>query len=225
MFSTFSKNAGACLKIDFHVHTNHSFDSTIVPVDLAKKAKSLGIIPSITDHYSMGAIPEMEKSKIDFIPGEELRVSTPIGKADLIGLFMNEEIPKDIDFYEAIDLLKAQGAITCAPHAFDSLRAGLNNEKLLKKLQIIEVFNSHCLSRFDRQAEEFAKREGKPMAAGSDAHFLFEFGGTYVELELDELEPKKLLKSLKSGKITGKRSPRLRRFAHRIASNFLKPFV
>ncbi len=213
------------MKIDFHVHTNHSFDSTIAPADLAKKAKSLGIIPSITDHYSMGAIPEMEKSKIDFIPGEELRVSTPTGKADLIGLFMNEEIPKDIDFYEALDLLKSQGAITYAPHAFDSLRSGLNDEELLKELQVIEVFNSHCFSRFDTQAEEFAKREGKLMAAGSDAHFLFEFGTTYVELELDELEPKKLLKALKTGKITGKRSPRIRRFVHRAASSLLKPFI
>ncbi len=213
------------MKIDFHVHTVFSGDSTITPDSLIKKSRELGIVPALTDHSSMDAISQFKESKLPFIPGEELRVTTPSGKADLIGLFMNQPIPKNTDFYEALDLLKGQGALTYAPHPFDSLRAGLNDEKFLKEIQIIEVFNSHCLSHFDLKAEEFAKRENKSMGAGSDAHFLFEFGTTYVELELDELEPKKLLKALKNGKIVGKRSPKVRRFVHRIASGILKPFV
>ena len=211
------------VKIDFHIHTNYSPDSTISVPSLAKKAKKLGITPTITDHYSMRGIPEMEKQGLNFIPGEELRVATPHGKADLIGLFMNEEIPKNTDVYEALDQLKSQGALTYAPHPFDVIRAGINDEKILKKIQIIEVFNSHCLSQFDRKAEKFAKRKGKLQAAGSDAHFLFEFGTTFVELELDELEPKKLINALKTGKIVGKRSPKIRRFVHRIGSSLLKP--
>jgi len=213
------------VKIDFHIHTNYSPDSTISVPALVKKAKKLNITPTITDHYTMRGIPEMKEQGMDFIPGEELRVTTPQGKADLIGLFMNEEIPKNTDVYEALDEIKSQGALTYAPHPFDSLRAGINNESILKRIQIIEVFNSHCLSQFDRKAEAFAKRKEKLRAAGSDAHFLFEFGTTYVELELDELEPKKLLNALKTGKIVGKRSPKIRRFAHRIASSILKPLA
>ncbi len=213
------------MKVDFHIHTNYSPDSTIRVPALVKKANLLGIVPTITDHYSMSAIPKMEEQKIDFIPGEELRVLTPNGKADLIGLFMTEVIPKNTDVFEALDLLKSQGALTYAPHPFDSMRAGINDETILNKIQIIEVFNSHCLSRFDQKAEEYAKRKHKLRGAGSDSHFLFEFGNTYIELEMDELEPKKLLKALKSGKIVGKRSPKIRRFLHRIASNILKPFI
>lgn len=206
------------------MHTTHSFDATISVHKLAEKSKSLGIVPAITDHYSMSAISRMEKEKIQFIPGEELRVSTPLGHADLIGLFMNEEVKKGTEVNEAIDRLRAQGAITYAPHPFDPMRAGLQDEEILKKIQVIEVFNSHCLSRFDKQAEEFARKENKLRAAGSDAHFLFEFGKTYVELELDELEPSKLLRALKKGKICGVRSSKLRRIAHRFASKILKPF-
>ncbi|MBD3390237.1 hypothetical protein GF415_04780 [Candidatus Micrarchaeota archaeon] len=211
------------MKIDFHVHTTHSLDATIPVHKLAEKSKSLGITPAITDHYSMSAIPPMEKENTQFIPGEELRVSTHLGYADLIGLFMNEEIEKGTEVNEALDRLKAQGALTYAPHPFDPMRAGLQDEEILKKIQVIEVFNSHCLSRFDEQAEEFAQKENKLRAAGSDAHFLFEFGKTYVELELDELEPTKLLKALKKGRIHGVRSSKIRRIAHRFASKILKP--
>lgn len=213
------------MKVDFHIHTNYSFDSTISVPKLAKRARQFGITPAITDHYSMKGIPEMKKQGIEFIPGEELRVAIGRRKADLIGLFLNEEIEKDIDFHEALDRIREQGAISYAPHPFDRMRAGIQDENLLRKIQVIEVFNSHCLSRFDRQAEEFAKKEGKLSGAGSDAHFLFEFGQTYMELELDELEPKKLLKALKNGKITGKRTSKARRIVHRIASRLIKPFI
>ncbi|MBD3397837.1 PHP domain-containing protein [Candidatus Micrarchaeota archaeon] len=224
-YSIFLRKGGALLKVDFHVHTNYSFDATIKVHQLAERARQFGIIPAITDHYSMKAIPAMEKQGTDFIPGEELRVTTPLGKADLIGLFLNEEIEKNIDFEEALDRIKEQGAISYAPHPFDSMRAGLQDESILKKVQIIEVFNAHCLSRFDRQAEAFAKKEGRLSGAGSDAHFIFEFGQTYVELELDELEPSKLLKALKNGKIVGKRTSKARRVMHRIGSKLLKPFI
>ena len=107
------------------------------------------------------------------------------------------------------------------------LRDGIGEPKFLKKVQLIEVFNEHALSRFDVQAEEFAKKEKKLKTAGSDSHFIFEFGPTYMELDLapEELEPKTVLKALKSGKIVGKRSSKIRRAAHRIGSALLKPFI
>lgn len=216
------------LRVDFHVHTNNSSDALIPANALIKKAEALSILPAITDHWSMGAIPDFERAKIPFISGEELRVVLPDGKyADLIGYFLNEEIPAGVSFEEGLDLIKSQGGISCAPHPFDIMRHGIGIPKLLKRVQLIEVFNAHARSLFDSQAEEFANKENKLKTAGSDAHFLFEFGSTYVELDLapDELEPKKLLKALKNGKITGKRSSRIRRAAHRIGSRLLKPFI
>ncbi|MEM4272478.1 MAG: PHP-associated domain-containing protein [Candidatus Bilamarchaeaceae archaeon] len=216
------------LRVDFHVHTTHSSDAFISPQSLIKKAKSLSIAPAITDHWSMGSIPEFRRAGISFIPGEELRVVLPDGRSsDLIGYFLTDEIPKGILFEEALDLIKSQGGISCAPHPFDVLREGICEPALLKKVQLIEVFNSHALSGFDSRAEEFAEKEKKLRTAGSDAHFLHEFGPTYMELDLSpgELEPKPLLRALKSAKIIGKRSSRIRRAAHRIGSAFLKPFV
>ena len=210
------------------MHTNYSSDALIPVKSLIKMAKFHSIVPAITDHWSMGAIPEFKKAKIPFIPGEELRVVRPDGRfSDLIGYFLNEEIPKGIPFEDALDRIKTQGGISCAPHPFDVLRDGIGEPKFLKKVQLIEVFNAHALSRFDEQAEAFAKKENKLKTAGSDSHFLYEFGSTYVELNLtpDELEPKAVLKALKSGKIIGKRSSKIRRAAHRIGSALLKPFI
>lgn len=216
------------MKVDFHVHTNYSSDALIPAKSLIKMAKLHSIVPAITDHWSMGAIPEFQRAKIPFIPGEELRVVLPDGRfSDLIGYFLTEEIPKGIPFEEGLDLIKEQGGISCAPHPFDVMRDGMGEPKFLKKVQLIEVFNAHALSSFDEQAEEFAKKEKKLRTAGSDSHFLYEFGPTYVELNLtpEELEPKALLKALRNGKIVGKRSSKIRRAAHRIGSALLKPFI
>jgi predicted metal-dependent phosphoesterase TrpH len=213
------------LKVDFHTHTNASPDSPVAPESLAARARQLGLVPAITDHYSMASVPMMEQSGIPFIPGEELRVSINGRGADLIGLFMNECIKKGTGIEEAMDMLREQGALIYAPHPFDSFRMGIRDEELLKKADIIEVFNAHSPDAGNARAKEFAQENNKPQAAGSDCHFLFEFGQTYTEIELDELEPKKLLKALRTGKITAKKSSRLRRLAHRALSSILKPFI
>ncbi|MDD2655084.1 MAG: PHP-associated domain-containing protein [Candidatus ainarchaeum sp.] len=197
------------LRIDFHVHTSHSFDGRISPEQLAALSKKTGVIPAITDHDGIGAHSEFRKFGVPFIPGEEIETA----QGDFIGLFVNEPVKRGVDFYEALDSFRSQGAIPYAPHMFDSLRPGLAKEEYGRASDIIEVFNARSLERFDKKAEEFAKREGKPMAAGSDSHYPYEFGTTYTELNLseDQLQPKPLLKALKNAKIVGKRTSLLKR--------------
>lgn len=197
------------LRIDFHVHTCFSSDGKIKLEELAGLSKSTGIIPAITDHNNMDACSTFRKFKIPFIPGEEIHVA----QGDFIGLFLSEPIPKGIDFYEALDSIRSQGAIPYIPHMFDALRPGVVKEEYGRAADIIEVFNARSFARFDKQAEEFAKREGKLMAAGSDSHYPFEFGHTYTEIDLspDQLQPKSLLRALKNAKIVGKRTSFLKR--------------
>lgn len=197
------------MRIDFHVHTSHSFDGRIKPEELAALSKKTGVIPAITDHNTISAHSEFRKFQIPFIPAEEVETA----QGDFIGLFITEPVKKGVDFYEALDSFRSQGAIPYVPHMFDALRPGVLKEEYGKAAGIIEIFNARSFARFDKQAEEFAKREGKLMAAGSDAHFPFEFGTTYTEIDLseDELQPKPLLKALKNAKIVGKRTSFLKR--------------
>jgi len=192
------------MKVDFHVHTNFSIDGMIKVKDLAEKAKELGIIPVISDHNTIEGAKEFRKTGVRFITGEEIRTI----KGDLIGLFLTEEIPKGLSFHETADRIKEQGGLSYLPHMYDMKRHGCGDESAAL-VDIIEVFNARCLDdKLNEHAYETAEKLGKPGAAGSDSHFLFEFGKTYVEMQEFDIEnPKKLLKALKNSKITGKKIP------------------
>lgn len=191
------------MKIDFHVHTNTSIDSIINPADLIKKSQAIGVLPVITDHDSIQGWKKMKKGT--FIPGIEVRTK----QGDVIGIFVNEEIPRKIEIEEAVERIREQGALVYLPHMYDSTRRGCGAE-YAHLADIIEVFNGRCSRKCNEMAEETATALKKPKAAGSDSHFLFEFGGTYVETESFDIEsPRELLKALKSkdAKIFGKSAP------------------
>ena len=190
------------MKIDFHVHTNHSPDSLTRIADLQRKSEALGIVPALADHYSIGAHREARSLGMRFIPGEEILTD----KGDLIGLYLSELIPKNVPFAEAIDNVHGQGGLAYLPHMYDvgRLRAHAGapsaSEKEASKADIVEVFNARCLNQdFNARAAAFAEKYDKPGAAGSDSHFLFEFGSTYAELPDFDIEdnPSGLLKALK----------------------------
>lgn len=196
------------MKIDFHCHTHHSPDSIIKPQDLAAKAKWLGIIPAITDHNTIAAHNELKKLEMNFIPGEEIRTI----EGDLIGLYLQEAIPKKTPFLEALDKIKEQGGLSYLPHMYDITRHGVATEHLASKVDIIEIFNARCpIQGYNDRAEEFAKKHNAYTGAGSDSHFLFEFGKTYIELTsgFEDIKDnsKALLNSLRSLKIMGKKAP------------------
>ncbi len=194
------------MRIDFHVHTRHSPDSLTRVGDLMKKSAALGIIPVIADHYSIGAHAEARKLGMRFIPGEEILTD----RGDLIGLYLSECIPKGIRFAEALDRIHEQGGLAYLPHMFDYGRSGSHaSEEEAAKADIIEVFNARCLSSSaNARAAAFAAKHGKPGAAGSDSHFLFEFGTTYAELpDFDVENPWLLLRSLPQAKLVKKSAP------------------
>ncbi|MFH1785361.1 MAG: PHP-associated domain-containing protein [Candidatus Micrarchaeota archaeon] len=194
------------MKIDFHTHTKYSPDSLTQPKDLAAKAKKLGIIPAITDHNSIKAHNDLVSIGAKFIPGEE--ISTDRG--DLVGLYVNELIPKKTSFLEAIDKVHEQGGLAYLPHMYDYGRSGAHvSTKEAKKVDIIEVFNARCLDlKFNEKADLFATKNKITKAVGSDSHFLFEFGNTYNMLpDFDIDNPKSLLKTLSKAKFVTKKGP------------------
>ena len=193
------------LKIDFHIHTNSSLDSNINPRELAKKSKELGIIPAITDHTSIDSWKKMKDAGAVFIPGEEIRSAV----GDITGLFLTELVKPYLSFEETVDRIKEQGGLVYLPHMHDKTRHGCGEEHA-QLADIIEVFNGRCLKTFNELAAKTAKELDKPGAAGSDSHFLMEFGDTYTEMpDFDIENPKELLKALRSRKtrIVGKSAP------------------
>ena len=193
------------MRLDFHVHTKYSIDSIIKPEELFKKSQKLGIIPAITDHNNMECHKHLRSLNARFIPGEEIRTD----KGDLIGLYLNEVIPKNTPFFDALEKIHEQGGIAYLPHMYDKTRKGvIPTKEEVAKLDIIEVFNARCpFESYNTKAEAFATENKLVKAIGSDSHFLMEFGYNCNEVpDFDLDEPKALLKALKGAKFTKRKA-------------------
>ncbi len=194
------------LRADFHIHTRYSHDSNMEPEELVRKAKKIGMdVIAVTDHDTTKGFGEVERYAKSIYPdlilfrGEEVRVKG----GEIIGINIKEDIPRKLDPSEACRRVKKQGGFVILPHPFDRFRKGLgkSSENIANLLDAVEGFNSRTLfSRFNGEALSFANRNGIPALAGSDSHFIEEFGSswTYVDSERSKED---VLKAVKGGKI------------------------
>jgi hypothetical protein len=162
---------------------------------------------AITDHNTIAGALKMERTAPFYvIVGEEILTLS----GEVIGLFLNEEIPPFLSAKETMVRIKAQGGLVCIPHPFDRLRPHFaihhDLEELLPYIDIIEVFNSRSiLKRHNAKACQLARSYGLLSSAGSDAHTPGEIGNAYVEMpdfeDVDEFKT-----ALAQGKIFGRRA-------------------
>ena len=177
------------LLYDLHVHTSYSHDGFCSVAQAVKRAKARGLSGiAIADHNSIAGHAEIAKFKSDdflVIPGIE--VSSKDGH--VLGLGINELIPRDLSAAETVDKIKAQGGIVVAPHPFSPARK--TGVVFKAKFDAVEVFNSHAYFLSNPLAKRFAEQNHMPMTAGSDSHFPNEVGLAYVgvicEPKLDDV--------------------------------------
>jgi len=201
------------MKIDLHCHTEASYDC-ITPVEiLAHRCKAESItIQAITDHNEiwgaekLKALAERQSEfSLTIIIGEE--ISTREG--EIIGLFLKEKINAGQTPEETIDQIKAQGGLVLLPHGFDPLkRYRLKPEaraRIAGSFDIIESFNSRvAFPPFNQAAALWAKVQGLPTSAGSDAHTGADVGSAWVEAPFRAIQtPADLIAALKEGHPTG----------------------
>src|SRR5205085_6385746 len=97
------------IDVDLHMHTDHSYDcATPVEVLLAEaRSRGLGAI-AITDHNEIsGALDAQAKADgIKVIVGEEVKTAE---QGEVIGLFIEEKIPRGMTLKETIADIKRQG--------------------------------------------------------------------------------------------------------------------
>ncbi|HOZ37602.1 MAG TPA: PHP-associated domain-containing protein [Anaerolineaceae bacterium] len=166
------------IRAEFHCHTIYSHDSLVELGALLKACDERGIDKiAVTDHGSMkGAFKAHKMAPDRFILGEEIK--TPEG--EILGYFMNEEIPQGLPAVEVVYRLRGQGAFISLAHPFDPYRSGWTEETLdqiLPYIDGLEVFNARSRrEEYNQKAYEFAMEHGKALMAGSDAHALSELG-------------------------------------------------
>lgn len=179
---------------------------------------------AIADHGTAeGALKMQSIAPFPVIVAEE--ILTPHG--EIMGMFLKETIPSGLSVEQTISRIKAQDALVCLPHPFDTFRRSAFNfksvEETVGQIDIIEVFNSRAiLSRDSTRAQCFAQKYGIAGSAGSDAHTPGEIGRAYVEMpEFNGRDD--FLQALAKGRILGQRSTPLihfNSFAQSLKSRF-----
>jgi len=185
-----------------------------MPLDrIVKRCLETGInCIAVADHGTAeGALKMQRIAPFPVIVAEE--ILTPHG--EIMGMFLNESIPSGLSVKETISRIKAQGALVCIPHPFDTFRQsaiGNSLEELVEQIDIIEVFNARALLHRDStKALTFAQKYGIPGSAGSDAHTPNEIGSAYVEMPAFNGKDD-FLQALAKGKIFGRRTSPLVHF-------------
>jgi len=209
----------AVLSIDFHVHSEGSYDGN-EPVELIlEHASDIGLDGVVvTDHdeidESLDAAEMAPEYGLVGIPGVE--VSTAAGHLLALGV---EECPeRGRPFGETVTEIREQGGVAVLPHPFQRSRHGVRR-KDVGDCDGIEVYNSMVFTGYrNRRARKFAEDRGYPQFGASDAHSIRNVGRAYTEVTLQgvaagtpasETATEDVLGALRAGEtdIRGKRTP------------------
>jgi predicted metal-dependent phosphoesterase TrpH len=199
--------AGDRILIDPHVHSAWSADSAIPIGSLVRCWERHRILSVVCDHDALGGslalIRELRgiRAEVPEIPAMEITSAD----GEIIGLFLNEEIPPGLSAEETVDLIRDQGALTLVPHPFCTYRSRVLRPPLLDTLigqiDIIEGYNGRNTRDEDNLAAvAYARERGLPVTAGSDAHTPMELARTWMDMERFET-PKEFLASLGTARI------------------------
>jgi predicted metal-dependent phosphoesterase TrpH len=191
---------------DLHMHTSWSFDCTVEPGELVDHAEAEGIgAIAVTDHNVFGgALETVDTAKgrdLIVIPGEEVKTAD---QGEVIGLFLEREIPRGMSFAETVEAIREQGGLVYLPHPFDRMHSIPEPKTLhrhLADIDVFEVYNARLL--FDAQNDEalrFARKYDLTMGAASDAHVLQGVGTGAVRMRAFG-DPEEFLISLRNAEI------------------------
>ena len=141
------------------------------------------------------------------IPGEEVKTD---GQGEVIGLFLQQEIPRGMSFADTVAAIREQDGIVYIPHPFDRLHAIPDQDALhrhLTDIDVLEVYNARLLfEAFNDEALRFARKYDLTMGAGSDAHVLQGVGTGGVRMRAFR-DPEEFLLSLRTAEILRRPKP------------------
>ena len=115
----------------------------------------------MTDHNEIsGALEARERANgIKVIVAEEVKTAD---QGEVIGLFIEEKIPRGMTLQETIAEIRRQGGLVYVPHPFDRMHSVPDYEHLLdvvEDIDAIEVFNPRvAFSAFNEEAARFAAK-------------------------------------------------------------------
>ena len=188
------------------MHTSWSHDCSIDAAELVDhaEAEGLGAI-AVTDHNVFGGALEAADlargRDLIVIPGEEVKTD---GQGEVIGLFLEREIPRGMPFGDTVAAIREQGGLVYVPHPFDRMHAIPDSRDAAPAPRRTSTCSRSttpaCSSRrFNDEALRFARKYDLTMGAGSDAHVLQGVGTGALRMRAFR-DPEEFLISLQDGR-------------------------
>lgn len=204
------------MKFDLHVHSSHSGDSKnrIEEVLDACVVKGLSGL-AIMDHNSLEGSRyalSLKRDDILIIPGMEISSA----KGHILAYNVHEEVPRELDVAETIDLIRAQGGIAVAAHPY-RMWSGLGEEvTLANDFDAIEIHNGRSTHNHNDLAAKLAVKMCKPFTAGSDSHEPSTVGNAYFVSSRDCHSVEDVIREVLSldGDTGGKHRPKADSFSY-----------
>lgn len=187
------------MKFDLHVHSSHSGDSKnqIEEVLDACVRKGLSGV-AIMDHNSLEGSRyaiSLKREDILVIPGMEISSA----KGHILAYNIQEEVPRELEVAETIDLIRRQGGIAVAAHPY-RMWSGLGEEVTsASDFDAIEIHNGRSTYGNNDQAAKLAARICKPFTAGSDSHEPSTVGRAYFISARDCFSVEDVIEEVLSG--------------------------
>ena len=170
------------LKIDFHVHTCYSGDSSITLKEVVSFAKKQGLDGvAITDHNTLKGTQKLKTKEIIVVPGIEVSTS----QGHLLGINVTTAIPAKLDMEESIRKIHEAGGIAIAPHPTAFYKSPPSRN--VSSYDAVEVMNASSIpfSVLTHLSRKFADKLGVAQTGGSDSHYAPEIGSAYTVVDAD----------------------------------------
>jgi predicted metal-dependent phosphoesterase TrpH len=207
------------IQVELHCHSYHSKDSLLPPERILQICEGRGIDKiAITDHNTIAGGLEAARLNPDrVIVGEEIMTT----QGEVLGYFVQEEIPPGLTPQRTIALLREQGAFISVSHPFDTIRKGSWREQdlhqILPLVDALEICNARTMwDGPNARAAELASRMNLLGTAGSDAHAAIEVGRIVMRLPTFH-NAESMRRALQDAEIIGRRSSPLVHFYSRYA--------
>ncbi|MCU0852621.1 MAG: CehA/McbA family metallohydrolase [Thermoplasmata archaeon] len=177
------------MKLDMHVHTGYSRDSSGSVKDILRACKSAGLDGlAVTDHNAIEGSLEAHS----LAPSEGLiavrGVEVSSKEGHILAFGVQEVLPRGMPAAETIDRIHALGGIAVAAHPLRHPSGVGRKVASTAKFDAIEVVNSASSPRTNRATGAIAEQRALPVTGGSDAHRIEELGRAYTVFDGVETE-------------------------------------
>ncbi len=209
------------LKLDLHIHSNHSPDSYNTVQEIESKIRDQGFQGyALTNHNTLDGLEEATGAEdLVVIPGMEVSaqwfhvlVYDPV-----------EVIPMGLSLPETVDLAHDQGSLAVLAHPYGLLRSWLfMNQVEEAGFDALEVDNSAQLpyELICWLNQRLANKLSLPVTGGSDSHILETVGRSHTVVDAESMDKDSVIKAIKLGRTRVGGSQRV--FGEWFSKNILK---